>query len=220
MNFKKKYLLCKGYENLKKKNNLDLIIKTKKNLTNVKFNFDETFIFLKYFNSKSKNIESILSQYLMSRVASYDLNKSILIKEGDNSKLKHPLPSVYLKTLKKENIDIDIFQCFLLWRINLIKEIIKGIYLFIGLFFYKNENSVNNYIYFDNLNINNLTSNKSNENTKNIITWSLNEFKKDKLKIIDIQLNQYKIINTSIWKLNIKNSLSSLVLTILTSLNF
>jgi polysaccharide biosynthesis PFTS motif protein len=118
------------------------------------------------------NFELSARQYLYTRILDHSFNKSVLYSIGSGRPLRHPLPKEWRSRLEKEGIRIDNLSCsflwagyiFLLWGYGAIQGLKSVIYLL------KRHAELGKYIYFDQIDAKNLSSNTE---AHNIVNWYL-----------------------------------------------
>jgi polysaccharide biosynthesis PFTS motif protein len=172
----------RGYEILKKKNNLELIDDLKTLLSNTKlFDNSASCISIKNIYSTEINLEKSTRQYILSRYVGGDFTLQILKSiSNEDCKFCAPLPYKWLRVLTKSGIRVSYINSLLLWYYELFKHLAYSIYEILNqckkfiLSRFKNSFDYNkSYIYFDSL----LESNLPFEGISNkygILTWYFN----------------------------------------------
>jgi polysaccharide biosynthesis PFTS motif protein len=118
------------------------------------------------------DIELSIRQYFTVHVLGASFNRSILYSIGSNNPLKHPLPKEWRSALIAQGVGVNDFGCALLWRAYSLlfwgRGVLKGLK---GIYFLlKKQPSLGKYVYFDNLDDNNISANP---NRHNIVNWYL-----------------------------------------------
>ena len=154
----------RGYNLLKKKNNLSLVPKINQILCNTEFKKYKNYTSDFFFGKAKINIELSLRQYLMTILVNYNFNKILLasIGRGDR-KMNYPLPKVWRKELLKNNFKTDNLSALFSWNLFLFKVLFYGLFnnfkrlliSIIGLF-NNSMSDIKGGIYFDRLTKNNL----------------------------------------------------------------
>jgi polysaccharide biosynthesis PFTS motif protein len=110
-----------------------------------------------------------VNQYLLKKVGGYRLNIQILLAYGANQKISHPMPPHWQKYLALKGLEINKFESTIKWNLLLLLYFIYGlyyaiIYLIISLKkiflnYIKNNVCSKPYVYFYDLNVNNIPIN-------------------------------------------------------------
>ena len=108
-------IASKGYEKLKSKGDLELLLRLKDTLTKTKLN--DADLLRKVICYDDFDVELSVRQYLTTRVLGLSFNKSILCSVGSGRSLSHPLPKEWRAILIENGISINNFGCAVLWRI-------------------------------------------------------------------------------------------------------
>lgn len=170
---KKQRAISKGYKVLKKKQQLHLLLNLEEVLTNtplknVKLN--------KFCLNNGIDVELSARQFLTTKVLGSKFNKSFLYSIGSNTPFRYPLPKEWRYALIHQGVNVDRFNCALLWVAYNIASFGKGVlYGLKDVFTLCNESqNLKNHVYFDSL-VNSVNGRciSSNPNRNNIINWYL-----------------------------------------------
>ena len=158
----------RGYNILKKRDNLSYISNIKEKLSKITENGEN-------FDILNSNPEDIcLQQFLVQRLLGLDFNKQLLSAIAHKSKTFHyPLPLEWRKVLEKEGLNSISTKNIVLWEIFKLRCLFSGIYRGFSELtnFFKPENLIkDNYVYFVDLKVNNVQRNK-NKYSSNILEW-------------------------------------------------
>ena len=169
----------RGYYFLNKKNNLSLVPKINKILSNTEFKKYKNYSNYFFFGKAKIDIELSLRQYLMTILVNYNFNKFLLasIGRGDR-KINYPLPKLWRDELLKNNFKTNDVSHRFIWTLFLFKILMYGLLnnfkrllvSIIGLF-YNSSNNTKGGIYFDRLTTNNLPSKNKKKGKHNIVDW-------------------------------------------------
>jgi polysaccharide biosynthesis PFTS motif protein len=169
----------RGYEILNKKNDIDLILRIKDSISkNIKCNQKYTYSNI-IFGNQSDKAFSIITQYLFLRIGHLSFNSSILYYYGNQqSPLIYPLPLHWQDVLKEYDIKVSKYKSLFLWNLFIIimglygfLSFIKLIFLNIINVFIKPSKPTSDFIYFDNLNFDNVPVDGNINKSKTIISW-------------------------------------------------
>ena len=162
--------ILKGYDYLKKNNQLNFINNLKRQLSISPFN--------------DENIQNILHQpgklcvhhLLFYRLVGYNFNSELTAFFGqENRKFSYPLPKKWIKVLVDNGVDVNVLNSRMLWFFFQIKWYLLGLatgILEISYLFKKSKKINAPFVCFENLSKNNFPS-KENEN--NIVGWYLKQ---------------------------------------------
>jgi polysaccharide biosynthesis PFTS motif protein len=173
--------MMRGYQISKKNDNLGLITRLKDELTNFSFRSITESSSILFFGSANAIGDTIIKQYLLSRIGSYNLNSELLRNLGThNSSFSYPFPKEWLRVIEKYGFKINYTKSFLLWNTFLFKSIFFGgfrlfneIRLSIIEILSTKRESQGSYVYFDTLVSGNIPKNNSNSKSYDIISWFL-----------------------------------------------
>lgn len=171
--------MMRGYRNLKSANKLDFILSIKDEFTHSSINAINSNSSRLFLGSAISNCEIIVKQYLLSRVASYQLNKALLRNLGrPHSAFVHPLPKEWLKILESNGIKINYFQSFFVWNLYVLKNFLKGILVFFKILLTSSLEiirpafpRVENYVFFCGLTPGNLPKSSLKGVSYDLISW-------------------------------------------------
>ena len=163
-------IASKGYEKLKSKGDLELLLRLKDVLTKAKLN--DADLLRKFICYDDFDVELTVRQYLTTRVLGLSFNKSILCSVGSGRSLSHPLPKEWRATLIENGISVNNFGCAVLWHMHGFlswgKGVLKGLLSIYSLL--KKQPHLGKYAYFDLLSSNNVSTDI---NRHNIVNWYL-----------------------------------------------
>lgn len=173
--------MMRGYNLLKKNDDLGLIIRLKEELTNFSFQSITEGSSNLFFGSVNTIGDKIIKQYLLSSIGSYNLNFELLRNLGtQNSYFSYPFPKEWLRVIEKYGFKINYTKSFFLWKTFLLKRIFFGsfrllneIRLSIIEILSTKTQSQSSYVYFDTLVSGNIPKNNSNSRSYDIISWFL-----------------------------------------------
>lgn len=160
-------------------------------LYNILDQIQKSHIYLKskknsfFYTNTIKNVDFVYNQYLFHTVATRDLNDQLLLSIVFSKKITHPLPSHWVKILKKNNFAVNSIISRIKFLIFLLKMYLINIYLSLKSFknnIFKNPcNSFpENYIQFCDITKQSLPLNISNQKNWNIIDWVINWHKSER----------------------------------------
>ncbi len=109
-------IASEGYEKLKSKGDLELLLRLKDTLTKTKLN--DADLLRKVICYDDFDVELSARQYLTTRVLGLSLNKSILCSVGSGRSLSHPLPKKWRVVLIENGISVNNFGCAVLWHMH------------------------------------------------------------------------------------------------------
>ena len=172
--------MMRGYRYLKSVNKLDLILNIKDKITKTPLESNLKASELIFGVAVLKS-ELIVKQYLLSRVASYDLNKALLRVLGTpGAHLAYPLPQCWLNVIKQNGIEVNYFKSKVLWQLYLtiryligILTCIKILWTGIGEIVHPAFPHLGKYIFFDSLTKLNLPKTEK-DNSFAIVNWYIN----------------------------------------------
>ena len=163
-------IASKGYEKLKSKGDLELLLRLKDTLTKTKLN--DADLLRKVICYDDFDVELSVRQYLTTRVLGLSFNKSILCSVGSGRSLSHPLPKKWRVVLIENGISINNFGCAVLWHMHGFlswgRGFLKGLLSIYSLL--KKQPHLGKYAYFDLLSSNNVSTDI---NSHNIVNWYL-----------------------------------------------
>lgn len=173
----------RGYEKLKKNNNLEFIDELKTHLSNsILFDYNSS-AFLSFLDlyASDVNLEKSTRQFMLSRYLGTNFTREILKSiSNENSRFCSPLPYIWLKELSKSGIRVNYFYCLLLWNFELIKfflyalfELFKLLKKSLILYSIKDFDYNKSYVYFDSLTLSNLPIENA-INKYGILPWHYN----------------------------------------------
>ena len=123
--------IIRGYRYLKNKNNLSLIWKFKRDLTNTKLKVSDK-IYDKFFfiNNNRDSKEITFRQFILDNYLSSYFNRDILSYFGKNSSKRFigGYPKEWLDYLSKNKIKVNYFQSLLIWKAKIILKIVLSIF--------------------------------------------------------------------------------------------
>lgn len=111
--------IIRGYHNFKKSNKLYIFRKIKGEATNIKFDFDKSYLsILKIFYKEFRiiDLDIAFAQFVFQKISFRNLNKKICQNFFIKSSITYPLPKEYINLLKKNNIFINPKQSTILWK--------------------------------------------------------------------------------------------------------
>jgi len=195
-------IASKGYEKLKSKGDLELLLRLKDTLTKTKLN--DADLLRKVICYDDFDVELSVRQYLTTRVLGLSFNKSILCSVGSGRSLSHPLPKEWRAILIEQGISVNNFGCAVLWRIY--SFIFWGYGTLKGLksvyFLLKKQPNLGKYVYFDSLTDHNISNDPKRHN---ILNWYL-QWKNRNTEInsichsvdgtLDFELGEINVIRT------------------------
>lgn len=163
--------ILKGYDLLNKSDRLNLI-------NQIKTEFSKTPINNKDIHTVLNEPSDIcLHQFLFYRLVNQDFNQEILSYFGSKTKkLTYPLPQIWIKILKNNDIEVNEFRSSLLWFFFQLKWYSIGIVttlIELNTLFFRTSYLDKPYVYFDNLTKGNFPTNENNEN--NILGWFIKQ---------------------------------------------
>lgn len=130
-----------------------------------------------------KHAEHIIRQYLFVRVADLKFNKAILYAIGrPEKKLGYALPPEWLVILRKQGFNVSGFWSAVYWNVFLMKMIAYGLVKFCqvlaesGALIFKDKPKYGRYVFFFEIEKNNLPVSKKDSNSYDIITWYCQKF--------------------------------------------
>ena len=163
-------IASKGYEKLKSKGDLELLLRLKDTLTKTKLN--DADLLRKVICYDDFDVELSVRQYLTTRVLGLSFNKSILCSVGSGRSLSHPLPKKWRVVLIENGISVNNFGCAVLWHMHGFlswgRVVLKGLLSIYSLL--KKQPHLGKYAYFDLLSSNNVSTDI---NSHNIVNWYL-----------------------------------------------
>jgi len=171
-NFRKNKL--KGYLELKNNESIFRLRKISQSLGEINF---------KISNSGYDYDRGLaVKQFLLNFVSGKRLNEGIIYSIGSKYSIKFlPIPYVYQKILRKNDIQISTISCSLSFLVFTFLLWIYGVFYFIKTFYngFRNKKNLSNekYFYFDKINRNNLPSPYDDGKSYDLITWFINYFK-------------------------------------------
>ena len=160
-------------------------------LYNILDQIQKSHIYLKskknsfFYTNTIKNVDFVYNQYLFHTVATRDLNDQLLLSLVFSKKITHPLPSHWIKILKKNNFAVNSIISRFNFLIFLLKKYFINIYLSLKSLknnIYKNPCNLfpENYIQFCDITKQSLPLQISNQKNWNIIDWVINWHKSEK----------------------------------------
>jgi polysaccharide biosynthesis PFTS motif protein len=170
----------RGYKHLKHTNALELISDIKNELSNTPIASINSRYSKVIFGAGIEHAELIMRQYLISRVANYNLNQSLLSVLGDkkNSSLVYPLPIEWLWVIENKGIKVNKLRSAVLWKIYLLYRMAVSIYIMLIFFirscretFRNNPNRGVFFSFFDDLSKYNLPQFAEDGCSYDIISW-------------------------------------------------
>lgn len=171
--------VMRGYRFLKESNQLGLITEVKEALTNTHLGVVSAHSSTVIFGAALKNSELIIRQYLLVRVGSLNLNKSLLYALGKpGSKVIHPLPPEWRKIIEQHGFKVAKIRSALAWNGFVMTMLAYG-FASIAIQTFKNIKSIfhplyhslGEYAYFDTLTAGNLPQPCSDGRSHDIVTW-------------------------------------------------
>lgn len=178
----------RGYRTLKEANKLERIKLIREELALTLIfkckNLGSELIFGAGLNQR----DLIIRQYLISMVVNLKLNESLLISIGSPKK-KHIflLPPEWLVVLKKQGFRISFFWSTVYWNYFLLKMIAYGLFKFCQVFvesaaslLFRENHKYGRYVFFINIEKNNLPLSEKSFNNYNVVTWYWEKFGKSK----------------------------------------
>ena len=171
----------RGYQILKKQNNLGFLNEVKCFLTEktiqknrIKFSFEE-----------KENI--CLTQFMLTRILDYDFNKALLSAiSSPNREIKFHLPKNWRLLLESKGFKANTKSNYLRWIFFTYKWYIIGILsglVEFSRFFFSKFKAKKNFAYFHNLTLNNLPYEDSKTSDRTIIGWYIKKFKSNEKEI-------------------------------------
>lgn len=168
-----------GYRFLKESNQLGLITEVKEALTNTHLGKISVHSSTVIFGTALKNSELIIRQYLLVRVGSMNLNKSLLYALGKpGSKVIHPLPPEWRKIIEQHGFKVAKIRSALAWNGFVMTMLAYGFasiaiqtFKNIKSIFHPSYHSLGEYAYFDTLTAGNLPQPCSDGRSHDIVTW-------------------------------------------------
>lgn len=172
--------IYRGYQKLKKNNNLIFIDDIKRQLTSTPLFTSNKINTCLIIDSNEVNLEICARQLILSRYTGIEFNKEILKTFSNNNyKFSYSLPLVWLKVLKNNHIRVNLIRSSFLWHIEILKYFIFSFHeifiqskrTIISIFNneFKNDES---FVYFDSLVHSNLP-NKNGTFKYGIFPWYL-----------------------------------------------
>ncbi|MDC1035053.1 polysaccharide biosynthesis PFTS motif protein [Alphaproteobacteria bacterium] len=208
--FFKKYLsklrnIIRGRIKLTREGELSKISDLKRNLAKSKLNINQS-VFSRYIlgnHIKGDLIELSIRQYLLIRIGNHSLNKILLEHIGNKKKIVYPLPMDWINIIENNGFRIAKKLSAILWYfyilllggyslLILIEIILKSIITTI-----KKPNLDTSYIYFYNLNKQNIPNYKKNLKSYDILTWYI-KYSKNKTNFKIIKHDVLGIVNKKI----------------------
>jgi polysaccharide biosynthesis PFTS motif protein len=195
-------LIRRGYKQLHNNNRLGLILQLRDFLSKTKLK--SVKIHTIFFGKNSLNIELSVRQYLTVKILSMSFNKEVLYSLGAKKPIRYPLPREWRIALTIKKIQVDNFSCALLWYGYVTLFWGHGVLHWLKSFWsisYKRQD-LGNYIYFHDLDKNNISHNVKDHN---IVNWYLQWKNKSKdinsachsvKGLSNFKLNGLKIVNT------------------------
>lgn len=173
--------MMRGYNLLKKNDDLALLIRLKEELTNFSFQSITESSSNLFFGSANSIGDKIIKQYLLSRIGDYNLNFELLRNLGTkNSSFSYPFPNDWLRVVEKYGFKINYTKSFFLWKTFLLKRIFFGGFRFLNEIrlsiieiLSTRRQSQSSYVYFDTLVSGNIPKNNSSSKSYDIISWFL-----------------------------------------------
>ena len=170
MNKKRKWLIKKGYKQLKNDNKLDFLLKLVDILSRTKIN--NTTVLKRFPYQHDFNTELSIRQFLTVRVLGSSFNKAILYSIGANKPLRCPLPMEWRSALINQEVQVDRLSCALLWQryvfLLWIYGAIQGLKSIIYLI--NSKKILKEYVFFNDIGKDHLPTNSK---ANNIINWYL-----------------------------------------------
>ena len=180
----KKKLIVAAYDYLYENNQLnilydilDQIQKSHTFISNTKSNY--------FYTNTKKNIDFVYNQYLYHTVATRDFNDQLLLSIVFSKKITHPLPSHWIKILKKNNFPVNNLISSFNFIFFVIKKLLININISTKSFIiniYKNPSNLfpENYVQFCDINKQSLPLHINGQKSWNIIDWVINWHNREK----------------------------------------
>lgn len=170
-----------GYKTLLRENNIKVVFNIQSDLTNIKVShLFPKYLFLDFPSCFDPQIA--VSQYLLYRVGSSILVKTLYISAANGYHFIGPVPAIWYPTLEKYGFKPQKFLCRTLWFLFTLlffsKAFLTGLhYLFAFLFPKNNTSNITQYAHFHNLPVSAVSSsvNKS-LNSESLVSWFLDYY--------------------------------------------
>jgi len=170
--------LARGYKYLKQNDKLELLTNINELLTTTEVVNLKGKASRIIFTNTIGDYEIVIRQLLLSQLGGVSLNKALLYSLGKSgSKVIHPMPLVWRSIIQSQGYKVSKVSS-LLWFIYVMAHLCYGIVFFIK------QNIINlkstlikpskmaeNYVYFNNLDINQVYCDKNNKTCHNIVSW-------------------------------------------------
>ena len=192
----------RGYRILKDNGRLDRISKLNSALAECELNIPQSDFseFLMGFGVQSGEV--VIRQYLLIRIAGLKLNQALLYSLAKkNGVVIFPLPKLWRVILEKHNFKVAHFRSEILWKCYLLAMWIYGIgkicKVFISnLITKKNIGIQQSYIYFADLDSNNVPKKSSKVKNYDVISWYLHQPEREKdIKAVHHSVTQSECVN-------------------------
>jgi len=169
----------RGYQLLKKSNQLGLIATVKNELTNTRFSKIDSNASRLFFGAGIAQAELIIRQYLLMRIGSFNLNKALLCSLGKKgSPVVYPMPKLWQNVVAKHGFSVAKIRCSLMWAGYVgffcgqgVLSIVKQIYLSLREAVHPQLPALGRYAYFAGLGAGNLPQPCQDGHSHDIITW-------------------------------------------------
>jgi len=217
---RKIFIISKGYNILKKRNNLDVYHKLITDFETSNFNIDEknisSLIIDSDLSNKNEKIKQFVQHYFFSKNLKYlSLTRSVLFSLGKNKKLIFPIAPQSLFCFEKNNILINNKKSVILWYLFVIIFYFFGLYKILRLiliiiknFLLNKKTKFDKSAFFNQVPADNLSFANEFDNTDNYFSFFINFYNKDKQKIYNIchgvnSIKKFKHKNINFFKSDI-----------------
>ena len=148
---KKKFRTLKAYKIILKNNKIERIDKIKEKLIDTKIVCNNEKINSFFFGDLKINLDLSLRQFVYSRLIYYKINECLCRSLAFDDKIIFPLPLPWIRVLEKENLNVSIIGCSLLWFLFIAKFFLIAQFFSLKTifnFFFKKKFHKKNSIYF------------------------------------------------------------------------
>lgn len=173
--------VMRGYRALKKAGDLPRIMNAKIALTNLVLDIPVSKTSKLIFGVGTPHAEIATRQFLLLRLASFNLNKKLLAtlgKPGDS--LVHPLPPQWRDSLQRSGFSVAKFRCALAWQGYLIlaigygaAQIARGFAAGVKSLFQGKRNRPGRFVYFHGITRSELPQPGADGRSHDLVTWYL-----------------------------------------------
>ncbi len=171
--------IMRGYQFLKKSNQLGLIAAVKNELTNTRFGKIDCNASRLFFGAGIAQAELITRQYLLMRIGSIGLNKALLCSLGAKGyPVIYPMPKLWQNVVAKHGFSVAKIRCSLMWVGYLllfwgygVLSIVRQIYVSLREAVRPQLPALGRYAYFVGLAVGNLPQPCRDGRSHDIVTW-------------------------------------------------